>query len=46
MEVLGGNDRPQLNFRYSERKVVEYIRKENAYHRREDATIYTEHVIR
>ena len=37
MEVLGGNDSSQLNFRYSERKVVECIKKESAHNRREAA---------
>ena len=38
MEVLGCNDKSQLNFRYSERNVVKCIKKESAYNRRETAS--------
>ena len=38
MEVLGGNDKSQLNFRYSERNVVKCIKKESACNRRETAS--------
>ena len=41
MEVLGCNDKSQLNFRYSERNVVKCIKKESAYNRRETASEYS-----
>ena len=38
MEVLGCNNKSQLNFRYSERNVVKCIKKESACNRRETAS--------